>query len=103
MQALFTRKVSALPICRSNVLSVHTRCRVAGSNDIVLDTAISAGVTISRYDIAGALAAVSHKSFSCTMCGKCCTMAADAEVKAVCRWLAPIICVTGMKHQCLQK
>eukprot|EP00775_Hariotina_reticulata_P009129 gene9129-biopygen11021 len=49
-------------------------------DEIVPNTVISAGVSIGRYDIAGALAAVSQKSFSCTMCGKCCTMAADAEV-----------------------
>lgn len=43
-------------------------------------TVISCGVPIKAYSSAEALEAVSSKSFSCTMCGKCCTMADDSEV-----------------------
>lgn len=41
---------------------------------------ISCGVPISSFSHAQALEAVSNKSFGCTMCGKCCTLADDAEV-----------------------
>jgi len=43
-------------------------------------TVISCGVPISRFSNSQALEAVSNKSFGCTMCGKCCTLADDSEV-----------------------
>lgn len=41
---------------------------------------VSCGVPISSYNSAQALDAVADKSFSCTSCGRCCTMADDSEV-----------------------
>jgi hypothetical protein len=43
---------------------------------------MSGGLPISSYTASEALAAVSNKTFGCTMCGKCCTLDADAEVRA---------------------
>lgn len=40
----------------------------------------SLGVPLRLYSNEEALDTVSNKSFACTMCGKCCTMAEDAEV-----------------------
>jgi hypothetical protein len=41
---------------------------------------MSCGVSITPYSNSAALEVVSTKSFACTMCGKCCTLAEDAEV-----------------------
>lgn len=45
---------------------------------------VSCGVPITSYSNSAALEAVSTKTFACTMCGKCCTLAEDAEVTAGC-------------------
>lgn len=58
-------------------------CSAASSNHGTTDSTsglYSLGVQLRPYNDQEALAAVSNKSFACTMCGKCCTMAEDSEV-----------------------
>lgn len=62
-----------------------TCCRAAQQPaDDLAGPPMSLGVPITSYSNATALKAVSTKSFACTMCGKCCTLAEDAEVTAGC-------------------
>ena len=76
-QAIRSNRHEVLTRCMAEPLDGSTPGATAG---VHASTAVSCGVPISSYNNEQALAAVSGKSFGCTMCGKCCGLAEDAEV-----------------------
>jgi hypothetical protein len=54
-------------------------------DDEVGKRVMSNGVHVRHLSDSEVARALSGKSFHCTMCGKCCTMEEDSEVKRMCK------------------